>query len=113
MLLFTLLDLISRLRPRAWVMRRQCANLRYSSFGSTATPYIGRGGITLDEVWTPFPETYMSICSPKMPNLFFYLGPNGGPGAGSFIAMLETVVGYIIQCIKKLQREHIASMEVR
>ncbi|KAK6379129.1 hypothetical protein LTS17_006833 [Exophiala oligosperma] len=47
-----------------------------------------------------------------MPNLFFLLGPNGGPGAGSFIAMLEHVVEYIIKCISKLQREYISSMEV-
>lgn len=47
-----------------------------------------------------------------MPNLFFYLGPNGGPGAGSFIAMLENVADYVIQCVRKMQREYIGSMEV-
>lgn len=49
---------------------------------------------------------------PKMPNLYLFLGPNGGPGAGSFIAMLELVVDYIIKCVRKMQLEHIASMEV-
>jgi len=47
-----------------------------------------------------------------MPNLFIFLGPNGGPGAGSFIAMLENVADYVIKCIQKMQREHISSMEV-
>ena len=55
----------------------------------------------------------MSLCIPKMPNLFLYLGPNGGPGAGSFIAMLELVVEYIIKCARKMQIEHISSMEVK
>ncbi|KAI1613103.1 hypothetical protein EDD36DRAFT_488132 [Exophiala viscosa] len=82
------------------------------SFNSAATPIIGRGGKTLEEVWTPHPEAYLSLCAPKMPNLFFFLGPNGGPGAGSFIAMLENVVDYVIQCVQKLQREYVASMEV-
>lgn len=48
-----------------------------------------------------------------MPNLYFYLGPNGGPGAGSFIAMLELVVDYVIKCVRKMQVENIASMEVK
>jgi len=47
-----------------------------------------------------------------MPNLFLFLGPNGGPGAGSFIAMLELVVDYVIKCARKMQLEHISSMEV-
>ncbi len=89
-----------------------CADFFFSSFTSADTPFIGRGGVTLEEVWTPYPEAYMSMCSPRMPNLFFFLGPNGGPGAGSFVAMLETVVDYVIKCVKKLQREYISSMEV-
>jgi cation diffusion facilitator CzcD-associated flavoprotein CzcO len=54
----------------------------------------------------------MSLCVPKMPNLFLFLGPNGGPGAGSFIAMLELVVDYVVKCARKMQLEHISSMEV-
>jgi cation diffusion facilitator CzcD-associated flavoprotein CzcO len=54
----------------------------------------------------------MSLCMPKMPNLFLFLGPNGGPGAGSFIAMLELAVEYTIKCARKMQLEHISSMEV-
>ncbi|KAL6243916.1 hypothetical protein RBB50_009350 [Rhinocladiella similis] len=82
------------------------------SFNSAATPFIGRSGVSLEEVWKPQPEAYLSLCAPMMPNLFFFLGFNGGPGAGSFIAMLEHVVEYIIKCISKLQREYISSMEV-
>jgi cation diffusion facilitator CzcD-associated flavoprotein CzcO len=73
----------------------------------------GQDGQTLDDVWNPIPEAYLSICPPKMPNLFMYLGPNGGPGAGSTIHMLEWVADYIIQCVQKIQREFIKSMVVR
>ena len=52
------------------------------------------------------------MCTPKFPNLFHFLGPNGGPAAGSFIAMLELLEDYVIKCVSKMQREHIASMEV-
>lgn len=83
-----------------------------SSFNAGSTPIIGRNGVVLQDIWDPHPEAYLGVCSPKMPNLFLYLGPNGGPAAGSFISMLEVVVFYFIKCIKKLQREHIASMEV-
>ncbi|KAK5044673.1 hypothetical protein LTR84_010565 [Exophiala bonariae] len=48
-----------------------------------------------------------------MPNFFLYLGPNGGPPSGSFIATLEYIAEYMIKCISKMQREHILSMEVR
>ncbi|KIW84309.1 hypothetical protein Z517_03559 [Fonsecaea pedrosoi CBS 271.37] len=83
------------------------------SWNVDSTPIIGRNGVSVQEMWTPRPEAYLSLCVPNFPNLFLYLGPNGGPGGGSFIAMLEVVVEYIIQCARKLQREHIASMEVK
>ena len=73
----------------------------------------GQGGVTLDELWNPTPEAYMSMCAPKVPNLFMYLGPNGGPGAGSTIHMLEWLCNYMIQCVRKIQKEHIKSMVVR
>lgn len=76
------------------------------------TPIIGRDGVTLGQLWDPVPEAYMSMCTPKMPNMFLFLGPNGGPGAGSFIAMLEFICDYVIKCVKKIQREHISSMEI-
>jgi len=72
----------------------------------------GQDGKTLDELWKPIPEAYLSICPPKMPNLFMYLGPNGGPGAGSTIHMLEWVCDYMVQCVQKIQREYIKSMVV-
>ncbi|KAJ5519101.1 hypothetical protein N7453_001523 [Penicillium expansum] len=56
------------------------------------------------------PEIYDSRF-PDFPPGCMYLGPSGSPGSGSFLAMLEFVVEYIIKCTKKLQREYISSME--
>lgn len=62
-------------------------------------------------MWDPTPEAYMAVGVPNIPNFFMYLGPSGSSGSGSFLAMLEFVVEYIIKCTKKLQREYFSSME--
>ena len=79
----------------------------------TDPPITGRNGITLGHMWDERPSAYMSMCVPNIPNMFIYLGPNGGPGAGSFIAMLECVAEYVIKCVKKLQLEYVGSMDVK
>lgn len=52
----------------------------------------------------------MSMCAPKMPNMFLFVGPNGAPGAGSTIHMSECTCDYMVNCILKIQRENIKSM---
>ncbi|OAG34163.1 hypothetical protein AYO21_11695 [Fonsecaea monophora] len=76
-------------------------------------PFVGQGGITLDEVWNPIPEAYLSMCPPKMPNLLMFLGPNGGPGTGGTIFMIENVCDYMTKMIQKVQREYIRSFVVK
>ena len=74
------------------------------------TPIHGRNGALLDDLWRDEPETYMSVCPPKMPNMFLFLGPNGAPGAGSSIHMSECACEYMIKCVLKLQRENLRFM---
>ena len=52
----------------------------------------------------------MSICPPRMPNMFLFVGPNGAPGAGSTIHMSECACEYMIKCIRKIQRENLRWM---
>lgn len=75
-------------------------------------PILGEGGVSLDDVWNPTPECYFGILPNKMPNHFRFLGPNGGPGTGSLIFLVETACEYMIKCIQKLQREYIKSMVI-
>lgn len=75
-------------------------------------PILGEGGVSLDDVWNPIPECYFGILPPKMPNHFRFLGPNGGPGTGSLIFLVETACEYMIKCVQKLQREYIKSMVI-
>lgn len=75
----------------------------------TSTPIYGQGGISLNEVWTPEPEAYLSLIPVKMPNFFMYLGPNGAPFS-TMIVMIEFQCDYMVKCIQKLQRECLRSM---
>lgn len=77
------------------------------------TPVYGQGGMSLDDVWQPEPVAYMSICPAKMPNLFLFVGPNEGPGAGPTIQMSECAAEYMIKCIQKLQRENLRTIVVK
>ncbi|KAI8626291.1 flavin-binding monooxygenase [Xylariaceae sp. FL1651] len=76
-------------------------------------PISGRGGLTLAERFTPFPEAYLSLAVDAFPNFFLMLGPNSAIGAGSLTVMLEAEGDYIVKCIRKLQKEDYASMTVR
>ena len=76
-------------------------------------PVRGRGGTSLDEQFRPYPEAYLSVAVDGFPNLFFVLGPNSAIGAGSLTMMLEAEGDYVVRCLRKLQKEDYATMEVR
>ncbi|MHB8439116.1 MAG: flavin-containing monooxygenase [Acidimicrobiales bacterium] len=63
---------------------------------------IGRGGVKLDEAWSPHPSAYLSISIPEFPNLFMLNGPNGPVGNFSLIDVAELQFGYIEQLIDLL-----------
>ncbi|KAF2494389.1 cyclohexanone monooxygenase [Lophium mytilinum] len=75
-------------------------------------PIIGEDGVSLDDVWNPTPECYFGIFPPKMPNHMRFLGPNGGPGTGSLIHLVECAAEYMIKVVQKLQREYIKSIVI-
>ncbi|KAL6231968.1 hypothetical protein BDW75DRAFT_247546 [Aspergillus navahoensis] len=76
-------------------------------------PIRGEGGVDLNEVWDPFPESYFGIFVPKMPNMLRFVGPNGAPGTGGFIHLIECACEYMIKAIQKVQREYIKSIAVK
>ncbi|KAK1856070.1 flavin-binding monooxygenase [Colletotrichum chrysophilum] len=87
-----------------------CATGFDTSLSLKETPIFGRGGVSLDDLWEEEPGAYMSMSPPEMPNCFFFVGPNGAPGAGSTIQMSEVTCEYMIKCILKLQRENLKYM---
>lgn len=76
-------------------------------------PLIGRGGVSIQEKWTPHPSTYLAVCTDGFPNCFMSLGPNSGVGSGSLLVLIERQIDYAIEATKKLQRERLKSIEVK
>ncbi|KAF7960488.1 hypothetical protein EAE96_000168 [Botrytis aclada] len=76
-------------------------------------PVIGRNGQSMKEKFEPWPETYLSLATDGFPNYFMMLGPNAAIGSGSLTIMMEMTGDYIIKCIRKIQKENIARMEVQ
>ncbi|RFU29418.1 hypothetical protein B7463_g6928, partial [Scytalidium lignicola] len=77
-----------------------------------AFPVIGSNGLDLSESWKNGPRHYLSVAAPGFPNYFITGGPNSPIANGSLISGLETEIEYVFACVKKMQTEDIASMEV-
>ncbi|CAF3645406.1 unnamed protein product [Fusarium graminearum] len=73
-------------------------------------PVIGKSGISIQDKFKPYPQSYITIAVDDFPNWFIMLGPNSALGAGSLTALVEAEGDYIIKCIRKLQKEDYASM---
>lgn len=67
---------------------------------------IGRGGRSLEELWSRRPSAYLSISIPGFPNLFMLNGPNGPVGNFSLIEVAELQFGYIMQLVERLRLGH-------
>lgn len=87
-----------------------------TGFKTSAPPpfrVAGLNGQTMEQRFTPFPETYLSLATDGFPNYFMMLGPNAAIGTGPLTPMIEAGGDYIIKCIRKLQKENIKTMEVQ
>lgn len=67
------------------------------------TTVLGRGGVSLDDVWADHPVAFLSISIPDFPNLFLLNGPNGPVGNFSLIQIAESQVSYVLQLIGQLR----------
>lgn len=76
-------------------------------------PVVGRGSLSLAQRWQRRPETYLSVAVDGFPNMMLMFGPNSAIGSGSLTMILETQGAYIVNCIRKLQKEDYASIEVK
>ncbi|KAF4633247.1 hypothetical protein G7Y89_g4870 [Cudoniella acicularis] len=84
-----------------------------TGFNASSPPpfhVYGKDGRSLQQKFTPYPETYLAVATDGFPNFFMMLGPNSAIGSGSLTMMIETEGDYIIQCIRKLQKEDYVSM---
>lgn len=87
-----------------------------TGFRTSAPPPFrveGVDGQLMASRFDPFPETYMSLATDGFPSYFMMLGPNAAIGTGPLTTMMEKTGDYIIKCIRKMQKENIAHMEVK
>lgn len=75
-------------------------------------PVIGSNNLPLTKKWEHRATNYLSHSVAGFPNMFTMLGPNAAISTGSLTNMIESVGDYIIKCIRKMQKEGIASMQV-
>ncbi len=73
----------------------------------------GTGGMQLNEAWKDGAEAYLGISMPHFPNFFMLYGPNTNLGHNSIIFMIECQVNYILDCLKKLDENSAASMNLK
>ncbi|MGY2230299.1 NAD(P)/FAD-dependent oxidoreductase [Pseudomonas tolaasii] len=74
---------------------------------------IGRDGLDLIDAWHDGAHAYKGTTVPGYPNLFLIVGPNTGLGHNSMILMIEAQVAYILDALKQMQRQHLATVEVK
>ena len=62
----------------------------------------GRGGRSLDDLWSESATAYMAISIPDFPNFFMLNGPNGPVGNFSLIEVAELQFGYVMQLAEQV-----------
>jgi len=72
----------------------------------------GVAGTTLREAAPGGPEAYRGTMVAGYPNFFLLLGPNTATGHTSALIAVEAQAGYILKCIRHLERIGAASMDV-
>lgn len=76
-------------------------------------PVVGRNANLLSTRWSAYPESYLTLAVDGFPNLFWGIGPNSFVNSGSLLVIMEKQVDYAVAATLKIQRERLASMEVK
>lgn len=71
----------------------------------------GRGGVDLQDLWNPLPYAYKGMEVPGFPNFFITAGPNSGL-ASSHTVLAEQQVHYVVECLKRMVEDDLATIEV-
>ena len=109
-------DAIERIEPRGIVTAdgkvHELDVLVYAT-GFDAHAYLrpmkatGLDGVTLDQLWAEFPQTYRSMSVPQLPNFFIINGPYSPGGTASVVGIVEIQVNYILQLLDRAKRDKV------
>jgi cation diffusion facilitator CzcD-associated flavoprotein CzcO len=72
----------------------------------------GRGGATLNEVWSDGPRAYLGITTAGFPNLFMLYGPHTNLGHNSITFMLEQQIGYVVNALSGMIERKARAIDV-
>ena len=75
------------------------------------TSVLGRGGVSLDDVWAVRPTAYYAVTIPDFPNFFMLNGPTGPVGNFSLIDIAERQWAYIDQLLDLLRTGKARTLE--
>jgi cation diffusion facilitator CzcD-associated flavoprotein CzcO len=115
-------DAITEVRPRSIVTadgaeREVDVIVLGTGFRVTDVPaaeYLCNGdGVSLADVWEGSPQAYRGTTVAGFPNLFILVGPNTGLGHNSILFMIESQVAYVLDCLRVMDEQGLASVEVR
>jgi cation diffusion facilitator CzcD-associated flavoprotein CzcO len=73
----------------------------------------GRGGRQLQEEWKSSPRAYLGLSVAGYPNFFMMYGPNTNLGHNSIIFMIECQANYILDCLRRMDRNSIDAIDLR
>jgi len=73
----------------------------------------GLDGRSLAKEWEEGAQAYLGLSVPGFPNFFMTYGPNTNLGHNSIIFMIECQANYILQCIERLQRGDVDTLDLR
>ena len=72
----------------------------------------GRDGLTLADAWRESGMAgYKGTTISGFPNLFQIVGPNTGLGHSSMVFVIESQIAYVIEALRTMEREGLASVE--
>jgi cation diffusion facilitator CzcD-associated flavoprotein CzcO len=74
---------------------------------------FGREGRDITACWQSGPEAYKGTTVAGFPNLFLLAGPNTGLGHSSMVYMIESQIAYVVDALRTLRAQRLASLDVR
>ncbi len=88
-----------------------------TGFHVTDNPFAERvhgvGGRSLAEAWADGVQAYVGSAVAGFPNLFLLIGPNTALGHSSMVFMIESQIAYVLDALRRMEREGIGRVEVR
>ncbi|MBJ7347010.1 MAG: NAD(P)/FAD-dependent oxidoreductase [Thermoleophilaceae bacterium] len=73
----------------------------------------GNDGRQLSAVFDGSPQAFLGTAVAGFPNMFLMIGPNTTLGHNSMVYMIESHITYILGCLRYMQRQQLAAVEVK